>query len=425
MNKVGICTLGCKVNTYESEYIESLLKNHGYEIGNFNDKNDIYIINTCSVTNSADSKSRKMIHRALKNNKDAIIIAMGCFIEANHDFNVDGVSIIIGNKDKANILDLIEKYKKEKKQIVNLYKDFDREFEDMEVTTFGSRARAFVKIQDGCENFCSYCIIPYTRGKCRSKDKEKVIQEIKELVKNGYKEVVLTGIHTGHYGIDKNYTFASLLKEIEQIKGLLRLRISSIEITELDDAFLDVLRNSKVIVDHMHIPLQSGTDEILEVMNRKYDTKYYEEKIKKIRAIRPDMAISTDIIVGMPYETEELFQKTIDFAKKMKFSKIHVFPYSKRKGTKASEMQHQVEESVKKRRSRRLIEVSKELEIEYMNRFLNQEMDVIVELEKEEYSIGHTGNFLHVKIPKKLPKDTVVKVKLVKEEYPYLIGEEQ
>lgn len=420
--KVGICTLGCKVNTYESEYIENLLKNHGYTINDFNDVNDIYIINTCSVTNTADSKSRKMINRAIRLNKNAIVIAMGCFIEANHDYNVDGVDIIIGNKEKANILDLINEHKKNNKQIIHLYDNFDEVFEDMSITTFGSRSRAFVKIQDGCENFCTYCIIPYTRGKCRSKDRDKVIKEITELVKNGYKEVVLTGIHTGHYGVDKNYTFSSLLKEIEKIKGLHRLRISSIEITEIDDEFLDTLKNSKIIVDHMHIPLQSGSDKILKVMNRKYDTSYFKDKINKIRSIRPNMSITTDVIVGMPYETEELFLETIKFALDIKFSKIHVFPYSKRKNTKAEQMDHQVDENIKKQRSRRLIEVSKKLEEKYMNKFIDTYQEVLIENSGEEYSLGHTSNYLHVKIYEKIEKDALVKVKILECAYPYIIG---
>lgn len=421
--KVGICTLGCKVNTYESEYIESLLRNHGYEIQPFQEVNDIYIINTCSVTNSADSKSRKMIHRAIKLNKDALVMVMGCFVEANKDLTIDGVDIVIGNKDKANTLDLIEEYYKKKQKIVRLYEDFDKEFEDMAITTFGSRSRAFVKIQEGCENFCSYCIIPYTRGKCRSKDKEKVLEEISSLVKNGYKEVVLTGIHTGHYGIDKSYTFAELLREIEKIDGLQRLRISSIEITELDDCFLDVLKDSKIIVDHMHIPLQSGTDEILKAMNRKYDTAYYEDKINAIRKIRPNISITTDVIVGFPGESEELFYKTCAFIEKLKFTKLHVFPYSKRKGTKASTMENQIEESIKKQRCKKLIEISKKLEKQYMDQFIGKEEEVLIEQIKDTYSLGHTSNFLHVKINAKVSKDTMVKVKIVNVEYPYAIGE--
>lgn len=421
--KVGICTLGCKVNTYESEYIENLLKNHNYEIRLFNEVNDIYIINTCSVTNAADSKSRKMIHRAIKLNKDALIMVMGCFVEANKDLTIDGVDIVIGNKDKANTLDLIEEYYKKKQKIVRLYEDFDKEFEDMSVTTFGSRSRAFVKIQDGCENFCSYCIIPYTRGKCRSKDKEKVMKEITLLVENGYKEVVLTGIHTGHYGIDKSYTFAELLREIEKIEGLQRLRISSIEITELDENFLEALKDSKIIVDHMHIPLQSGTDEILRAMNRKYDTAYYKDKIEAIRKIRPNMSITTDVIVGFPGESEELFVKTCDFIEQLHLTKLHVFPYSKRKGTKASTMENQIDESIKKQRCRRLISLSKKLENAYMDQFIGKEEIVLIEQEKEEYSLGHTSNFLHVKINGKLPKDKMIKVKIIGNEYPYVIGE--
>ncbi len=420
--KVGICTLGCKVNTYESEYIKNLLINHNYEIGDFNDICDIYIINTCSVTNTADSKSRKMINRAINKNKDAIIIVMGCFVEANKNYNIDGIDIIIGNKDKANILDLIDEYKQNKHQVRKIYDNFDDDFEDMNVTTFGSRSRAFVKIQDGCENFCSYCIIPYTRGRCRSKDKDKVIKEIQDLVNNGYKEIVLTGIHTGHYGVDKDYNFSSLLREIENIDGLKRLRISSIEITELDDEFLSVLKNSSIIVDHMHIPLQSGTDAILKLMNRKYDTKYYKDKIQSIRNIRPNISITTDVIVGFPEETDELFNKTCNFIKELELSKIHVFPYSKRNNTEASTMDNQIDEHIKKERCKKLINLSNELENNYMNKFLDKELEVLVEVEKDSYSIGHTSNYLLIKTDKLVNKDEIVKVKIISNEYPYLIG---
>ena len=286
VKKVKAITLGCKVNAYETEYILSCFKNKGFEINT--EKADIYIINTCSVTNMSDAKSRKVINRIVRENPNAIIVVMGCMIEAHKDYLNDDVSIIIGNKDKSRVVELVEEYieNQEKKKL--LYDNFDSSFEDMFIEGMQEHTRAYVKIQDGCENFCSYCIIPYTRGKQRSKNPDKVIEEINTLVNNGYKEVVLTGIHTGHYGSDLNTTFPDLLKRIAKIEGLKRLRISSIEVTELDDDFLDVLNTEKVIVNHMHVPLQAGSDTILKLMNRKYLRDYFKEKIETIRSIRPD-----------------------------------------------------------------------------------------------------------------------------------------
>ena len=358
--KVKAITLGCKVNTYESEYVMSLFKKKGYEI--VSDMADIYVINTCSVTNMSDVKSRKIINKVRRENKDSIIVVMGCMIEAHKDYQNDLVDIIIGNKDKSKVVELVEEYLKthEKKKI--LYKDFDLSFEDMFISHMNSHTRAFVKIQDGCENFCSYCIIPYTRGRQRSKKKETVLKEIETLVLNGYQEVVLTGIHTGHYGSDIETSFPELLEEICKIKGLKRLRISSIEITELDDSFLDVLRKYPIIVSHLHIPLQAGSNTILKAMNRKYLKDYYKNKIDTIRMIRPGISITTDVIVGFPGETEELFQETLDFVKEIEFSKVHVFPYSRRQGTKADLMDGQIPENIKKERVKRLIELSNQLE---------------------------------------------------------------
>ena len=423
MHTVGLLSLGCKVNTYETEYIRTLLEKNNYEIKDFDDKCDIYIINTCTVTNNSDAKSRKMIRKAIRENPQACIVAMGCFIEANSNNLIDGVDIVIGNKDKNKILELLDEYFKNKKQIVRLYNTRDKLFDDMFIESFPGRTRAFVKIQDGCDNFCSYCIIPFVRGKCRSKDPDKVIDEIKALVNNGYKEVVLTGIHTGNYGSDLDYKFSELLKRIVEIKGLERLRISSIEATELTEDVLDVLRNSRVIVDHLHIPIQSGSDKILKLMNRKYDLDYFENKIAEIRSIRKDISITTDLIVGFPSESEEDFKDTIEKVKRIAFSKIHVFPYSERKGTASSRMKDKVPGNISKDRARRLIEVSKELEVNYFNKFIGKEAEVLIETVEDNTSFGHTGNYLYVKINKKLEHNTLVKVKLVEVDYPYVIGE--
>ena len=423
MHTVGILTLGCKVNTYESEYIIHLLKEAGYQIKDFDDFCDVYIINTCTVTNTSDIKSRKMIRKAIRKNPDACVVAMGCFIEANKDFQLPGLDIILGNRDKSKIIELLDEWFLKQEEIRRLYSTLPREFEDMYINEFPGRTRAFVKIQDGCENFCSYCIIPFVRGKCRSKNPDEVIDEITDLVNHGYQEVVLTGIHTGNYGVDLDTNFASLLKRVVAIPRLLRLRISSIEITELTKDVLDVIRDSSIIVDHMHIPLQAGSNHVLSLMNRKYDLDYYFNKIKEIREVRPNMAITTDVIVGFPGESEEDFLETIDTCKKVGFTKIHVFPYSERKGTKAMELPDHIEPSVKKERARRLLLVSKELECSYYASFVGSEVTVLVEEEKDGKSYGHTDNYLHVEIPSVLPHNTFVKVKIQSVSYPYCIGE--
>ena len=420
--KFGIYTLGCKVNAYESEFVSALLENHGYIKQDFNDINDIYIINTCTVTNNSDVKSRKIISKALNKNKDACIVVMGCFIEANKDYNKDGISIIIGNKDKSKIVELLDEYFKKKKQIIKVYDKLDSNFEDMEIKTFGNRCRAFVKIQDGCENFCTYCIIPYVRGKCRSKDPKKVIEEITDLVNNNYKEIVLTGIHTGNYGVDINYSFAKILKDIVKIKNLKRLRISSIEITELNNEVLDIIKNNKVIVDHLHIPLQSGSERILKLMNRKYNKKYFLDKIEEIRSIRPNIAISTDVIVGFPGETEEDFNECLDFCKKIEFTKIHVFPYSIRKNTPAAKMPNQVNGVVKKQRVKELLELSKNLEISYMKKYIGKYVEVLIEESIDGISYGHTDNFLYIRLNKEYKQEDIVKVLIEDISYPYCIG---
>ena len=421
--RVGILTLGCKVNTYESEFIINELKKRGYEICDFNEICDVYIINTCTVTNTSDIKSRKMIRKAIRMNPDACVVALGCFIEANHDFRLDGLDIVVGNKDKSKVVDLIDEWFLKREEIRDLYKDVAYEFEDMYINSFPGRTRAFVKIQDGCENFCSYCIIPYVRGKCRSKKLDVVLKEIKDLVSNGYQEVVLTGIHTGNYGVDLGTNFANLLKEVVKIEGLKRLRISSIEITELTDEVLEVMRDNEVIVDHMHIPLQAGSNKILKLMNRKYDLDYFFKKIKEIKSVRPAMAITTDVIVGFPGEEEENFLETIETCKKIGFSKIHVFPYSERRGTKAMELEGHVAPKIKKERAKRLLEVSKELENNYFSSFIGRDVVVLVEEFRDGYSYGHTDNYLHVKIEGKIEHNTFVNAKIKEVSYPYCIGD--
>ena len=424
--KVAIYTLGCKVNLYESEVIMNSFKKSGYEIVDFEDNADIVIINTCTVTNTSDKKSRNIIRQAVKKHENAVIVVMGCYsqVRSADIKEIDGVDIIIGNTKKSKVVSLVEEYLKNKKSITEIDDIMHTDFEPMELDTFETRTRAFVKIQDGCNNFCSYCIIPYSRGNIRSKEKDDVVSEIKCLVKNGYKEVVLTGIHTGHYGKDKyDYDFSDLLSELCKIDNLKRIRISSIEITELDSKFIDVLKNNKVIVNHMHIPLQSGCDKTLKEMNRKYDTKYYLDKINLIRSIRPNISITTDLIVGFPNETVEDFNNTLSFLIKVKFSKIHVFPYSRRKGTKADLMDNQIDEQTKHKRVKEVLKLSEELEIEYMNKFINT--DVLVLIEKFENGIisGHTENYIPVKANGvESDINELLMIHIDKMEYPYLIG---
>lgn len=419
--KVCVYTLGCKVNTYESEFILLKLTEAGYEIGNDDEICDVYIINTCTVTNTADIKSRKIINRFRRLNPKACLVALGCFVEDHPDEDLD-IDIYIGNKDKSKIVELLDQYFVNKEPIrrVGLEKD---KFEDMFITDFKNRCRAFVKIQDGCENFCSYCVIPYVRGKCRSKDLNTVIKEVETLVSKGFKEIVLTGIHTGNYGVDLGTNFALLLKELVKIQGLERLRISSIEIRELTSEVLEVIKNNQVIVDHLHVPLQAGSDKILKLMNRKYDLAFFEHKLEEIRAIRPNISITTDIIVGFPCEDEKDFKETIENAKKFNFSKIHVFPYSERLGTKAMELDGHLDSAVKKRRARELLLVSKELEKRYARKFLNQELEVLFEEVKDGLSIGHTSNYLKVKVKGEIKPNTICLVKVKTYLIDSLIGE--
>ena len=397
--KVSFYTLGCKVNLYETEVVMNMFKKKNYEIVDFNDKSDVVIINTCTVTNTSDKKSRNIIRQAVKNNPNAVIVVMGCYsqIRSEDIKEIPGVNIIIGNSNKSRVVELVEEYIRDKKNKTIIENIMKIPFEKMELDSFETKTRAFVKIQDGCNNFCSYCAIPYSRGGIRSKEKEDVIKEITCLVNKGYKEVVLTGIHTGHYGKDKyDYDFSDLLNELCNIDGLERIRISSIEITELDDKFMKVLENKK-IVDHIHIPLQSGCDKTLKGMNRKYDTEYFYNKIQQIRNIRPGISITTDLIVGFPNETDIDFSNTYEFIKKVNFSKVHVFPYSRRKGTPADLMPNQVDEKVKKARVKMILELSKELEINYMSKFLNKELEVLVETYEDGIITGHTSNYICVK----------------------------
>jgi len=407
--KVALYTLGCKVNIYESEYVLSLLKKSNYEIVNFDEKADIYIINTCTVTNESDRKDRKIINQARKNNENAVIVVMGCYSQvSSNDIDAD---IVIGNRDKSKIVELIEQYLDNRNKIKKIYDLRKTDFEHMFIDKFENHTRAFVKIQDGCNAFCSYCIIPYARGGLRSKDENETINEITNLVNNGYKEIVLTGIHTGRYGIERNSSLEILLNKLVNIPNIFRIRLSSIEINEITDGIIELIKNNKIMAKHLHIPLQSGCNKILKLMNRKYDLDYFVNKIEYIRKEIPDISITTDLIVGFPDETEDDFNETMNTLEKIKFTKIHTFPYSKRKGTPASEMKNQIPGNIKKERVHRVLEISDKYELDFYNNNINKEYEVVTELHKNGMCIGYTSNYIPVVIDKKLD-NKIVNVKI-------------
>lgn len=409
--KVGICSLGCKVNIYESELVTNILKNNNYEIVDFEDIADIYIINTCSVTNESDKKSRKMINRAKKNNPNAIIIVMGCYSQVNaEDIDVD---IVLGNKDKSKIVDIIEEYKKTKEKKKIIYDLTKVEFEKMEINNFDNHTRAFVKIQDGCNAFCSYCIIPYVRGRVRSKAPEDVINEVTTLVEKGYKEIVLTGIHTGRYGIDIDTSLEELLNRLVKIPNIYRIRLSSIEINEITPGIKKLLKENRVMAKHLHIPLQSGSNKILQLMNRRYNKEEFLSMIDDLKTIE-DISLTTDLIVGFPKETEEEFNETIDTLNKIGFTKIHTFPYSKRKGTPAASMEGQVSPEVKKDRVHTILKLSNEYEHNYYESKIGKVYDGVVEVHSNGIILVHTSNFIPVIINDKVEEGSIVNVKIEK-----------
>lgn len=411
--KVGICSLGCKVNIYESELVTNILKNNNYTVVDFEDKADIYIINTCSVTNESDKKSRKMINRAKKNNPAAIIIVMGCYSQVNaEDIDVD---IVLGNKDKSKIVEIIEEYIKTKQKKKIIYDLTKVDFEKMEITNFDSHTRAFVKIQDGCNAFCSYCIIPYVRGRVRSKDPEDVIKEVTTLVEKGYKEIVLTGIHTGRYGTDINTNLEELLNKLVNIPNIYRIRLSSIEINEITPGIKELLKENKVMAKHLHIPLQSGSNKILKLMNRRYNKEEFLSMVDNLRDI-PDISLTTDLIVGFPNEDEEEFNETIDTLKKIGFIKIHTFPYSKRKGTPAAIMDNQVFPEEKKKRVHRILDLSNKYEHNFYESKIGKIYDGVVEIHSNGTTIVHTSNFIPVIINDIVEEGTIVDVKIEKVE---------
>lgn len=396
--------LGCKVNNYEAECIANDLLNNGFTLCLPNVKPDIVIINTCSVTETSASKSRKMVRHYKLLNKNAVIIVMGCDVQNEFDYyaNVLKCPIVLGTVDRSKIVEYLKEYLKNNEQIVikeNLKQV--NTYENIFIQQFLYNTRAYVKIQDGCDNFCSYCLIPYVRGRSRSRDKGQILSEVKELIKNGYKEIVLTGIDMCSYGKDlkENVSFSDLLGSIlKENPDLYRLRISSIEESQIDEHFIKLLENYQNIANHLHIPLQSGSKEILKKMNRKYNLDSFKDKISRIREVRPDIAITTDVIVGFPTETDDNFRETYDFCKEIKFSKIHVFPYSDRSGTVAQKITPKVSPKVKKERVLALIALSNQLKDEYEEQFLGKKIPFLFENydETKKTYRGHSSNYLEI-----------------------------
>ena len=406
-----IKTLGCKVNTYESEFVRNLLLFNGYT--EVEDNADICIINTCTVTNTADNKSKQIINNIKKDNKNAIVVAMGCFVQFRKDEieSLIDADIIIGNNDKSKIIDYLNEYEKNHNKIIIFENMNEVNFEDMEIKKYNHRHRAFIKIEDGCNNFCSYCIIPYVRGRVRSKDFNKCIMEVNDLAIASHKEIVLTGIHTGQYN-SNGKRLSDLIKKISENDYIKRIRLSSVEIVELDEGMMDVIKNIPSFVSHLHIPLQAGSDHILKLMNRRYDKKQFKEKVDEIRSIRKDISLTTDVIVGFPGESEDDFNETLDFCKEIGFSKIHVFPYSDRTGTVASRMKDKIPGNIKKERVHRLLELSNKMEREYFNSFIGKDINVLIEEEKNGYFLGFSDNYIPVKLKGNYKINEIYNVKL-------------
>lgn len=401
MKTVAFHTLGCKVNTYESNAMLKIFQDAGYQEVDFKEVADVYVINTCTVTNTGDSKSRQMIRKAIRKNPEAVVCAVGCYSQvAPEDIEqIEGIGVVLGTQYRKEIVDLVEEYQKTNQKIVKVdsVKNL-RKFEDLNIDRF-KNTRAFLKIQDGCNNFCTYCIIPYARGRVRSRKPESVLKQAELLVSRGYVEIVLTGIHTAGYGEDlENYSFYDLLVDLVKIKGLKRLRISSIETSQITDEIIDLIGSNDIIVDHLHVPLQSGCDATLKRMNRKYTTEQYLEKINKIRNYLPNIAFTTDVIVGFPGETDEEFQATYDFIKKVNYSQLHVFPYSPRKNTPAAKMKDQVNDQVKHQRVERLLELSKQLNYDFAMKQIDKTLKVLFEKRSGDYLIGHASDYLQVKV---------------------------
>ncbi|NBI05660.1 tRNA (N(6)-L-threonylcarbamoyladenosine(37)-C(2))-methylthiotransferase MtaB [Senegalia massiliensis] len=430
MESVSFYTLGCKVNQYETDAMAESFRNNGYEIKNHNEISDIYVINTCSVTNLGERKSRQFIRRAKKENPESIICVVGCYAQISPEevSNIEGVDLIIGTKEKSKIVELCEKVKKENTKI-NIVENVMNitKFEELESNSIQENTRAYIKIQEGCNQFCSYCIIPYARGPIRSREFDNIIQEAKTLVDKGFKELVLTGIHVASYGKDLGgNSLIDVIEAVHKIEGLERIRLSSIEPMLITESFMSRLKELKKVCPHFHLSLQSGSDTVLFRMNRKYNTKEYKERVDIIRSFMPDAAITTDIIVGFPGESEEEFQETYNFVEKIGFASVHVFKYSKREGTPAASHKNQVHGTIKNNRSKKLIDLTDKQHLDFMKKFLDTKREILIETTSKKlgYMEGYTDNYIRVAIKgnEKLENE-IINTKLIEIDGNKVLGE--
>ena len=419
MKKVALHNLGCKVNAYETEAMQELLEKHGYEIVPFQEGADVYIINTCTVTNMADRKSRQMLHKARKMNPDSIVVACGCYVQAKKDDIPEGIDIVVGNNKKQNIVEILENYEKEKNQDgqretsdeqekeTETYQEIldinhEKVYEDLHLSTAAEHTRAYIKVQDGCNQFCSYCIIPFARGRVRSRKPADVLDEIQRLAENGYQEVVLTGIHLSSYGIDIEDDLLHLIEQVHEIKGIQRIRLGSLEPKIVTEEFAKRLSELEKICPHFHLSLQSGCDATLERMNRKYTTEEYAKSCGYLRKYFREPAITTDVIVGFPGETEEEFAVTKQYLEKIHFYEMHIFKYSKRQGTKAAKMSDQINEQIKTKRSNELLALEKKMSKEFRDAHIGKEDEALLEeqvqIDGVDYYVGFTKEYVKVAV---------------------------
>ena len=437
--KVALHNLGCKVNAYEVEAMQQLLEQAGYEIVPFEPGADVYVINTCTVTNIADRKSRQMLHKAKKMNPDAVVVATGCYVQTDEGKleKDEAVDLVLGNNQKKNIVEVLAEYEAEHQKQAHIIKiNQTKEYEELEISRTAEHVRAYIKVQDGCNQFCTYCIIPYARGRVRSRAKEKILQEVYKLAEAGYKEVVLTGIHLSSYGVDfpeeKKEDLLSLIKGVNAVEGINRIRLGSLEPGIVTEEFARELSAMPKVCPHFHLSLQSGCDTTLERMNRRYRSAQYKERCEILRKYFENPALTTDVIVGFPMETEEDFQASYEFVRDIHFYETHIFKYSRRHGTKAAQMDGQLTDAVKAERSDKMLELNETREKEYEDTFLGKDVEVLLEeevdIQGKSYYLGHTREYVKVAVPK-LEKYSVNQELTVKAEQflqPHiLLGEEK
>ena len=435
--KVALHNLGCKVNAYEVEAMQQLLELAGYEIVPFEPGADVYVINTCTVTNIADRKSRQMLHKAKKMNPDAVVVATGCYVQTDEGKleKDEAVDLVLGNNQKKNIVEVLEEYDEQHQKQTHIIKiNQTKEYEELEISHTAEHVRAYIKVQDGCNQFCTYCIIPYARGRVRSREKEKILQEVHKLAQAGYKEVVLTGIHLSSYGVDfkgeEKETLLTLIQAVNEVEGIRRIRLGSLEPGIVTEEFAKELSSMSKVCPHFHLSLQSGCDETLKRMNRRYTAEEFKKVTQILRKYYPNVSLTTDVIVGFPGETDAEFNETYEFLKDIKFYKMHIFKYSPRKGTKAAVMPNQIDGNIKEERSKKLIELSDEFENMYNKEYVGKEVEVLFEENHQEndeqYIKGHTTNYIVVKVKNNddmIKENSIQFVRIIGTDKTELIGE--